>query len=190
MTLSDGQGSLEAPREWRHKVTAVLVATFRLLEGLPGTRRATHVKTLEGQLSDHLGHTMVLFRYKLLPPSPDPAYLKAASKAYTTFLESFMEFCWALTQEFPGAEVPQPEGHPDQEREYVAMRVGRTRGGVDSYVSEWRSERGMDLPWVIRKPGLPWLVDLARFEEWRRSSEGEKATLRRKAGRPPKSRIA
>ena len=187
--LPDGGTIAESTKEWCYKVTAIIVATFRLLEGVPTGRRTTHQKGLEALLQQHLGHPTVLFRYKLQRPSDDPGYLRAASSAYTDFLMAFNEYLWGLTQEFPNAEVPQPEGHPDREREYVAMRLGRGRSGLDSFVSEWRSEQGADLPFVVRKPGLPWLVDLAKFEEWRRSSEGAKATVKRKAGRPPKARI-
>ncbi len=75
---------------------------------------------------------------------------------------------------------------PEQERDYIAKRLGRTRGGLDSFVSLWKAENFKDLPWVVRKPGLPWLPDLQAFERWRTTPEGSKATIRPRRGRPVK----
>jgi hypothetical protein len=107
---------------------------------------------------------------------------------YDELADDLLELLCLLAED-TGAIEEEPSDTPAAERAYVARRLGRSKAGLESFVSEWRSVQRADLPFVVRKPGLPWLVDMTKFEEWRRSSEGAKATVKRKAGRPPKPRI-
>lgn len=187
--LDDGSWIGDISRAWRSTITDSLAETFRLIQEVPEPRRSTHTKALEDLLQQYLGHRTVLCRYRKSPRTESPAWKTEASEALSHFAMTFYDYLWALAEEFPEVDIELPEGHPDAERDYVATRLGRTRSGLDSYVSEWRSKNQMDLTWVIRKPGLPWLVNLSKFEEWRSSSEGAKATVKRKPGRPPKSEL-
>lgn len=82
------------------------------------------------------------------------------------------------------------DGHPkspEDLKEELAIRLGRTRAGLENYVSEWRRIYRQDLPWVVRHTGLPWIPDVTQFETWIKTSEGVKAVVKRQRGRPPKT---
>jgi hypothetical protein len=90
-------------------------------------------------------------------------------------ISTILEACW----------VGDSPKSPDKLKEEIAIRLGRTPAGLNNYVSEWQGKYGKDLPWVIRKNGLPWLPDMERFEKWLKSTEGNKA-IKKKRGRPRK----
>ncbi len=173
-------------REDREQVTSIIRETFTLLDGQKSARKSTYANALEDCIERHLHHRMVIFKFGFGCPRPRGAGQKEEMEAYEACAEEIMALLWALTTEFTNANAPALKGSPDSDREYIALRLGRTRGGVDQFVSEWRSEHGVDLPWVVRKLGLPWLANLAEFERWRATSERLQAPLKRPRGRPRK----
>ncbi len=81
----------------------------------------------------------------------------------------------------------EPRESPAEEKDFIARRLGRTRAGLESYVVKYRARFGQDPPWVVRKPGLPWLPDVEVFEAWRKTTEGDKAVPKRKRRTRPKN---
>ena len=173
--------------EERVQVTALVRNTYCLLERLSkqGSLRArTHVREIEELAKRHLGHRAVLF--EALEEDGDCSGDQRSSAPLDAFLRGFRFIVRGLAVEFPGPVGCEPEpGSPQAEKEYIARRLGRTRKGLESYVSKWRQRFGQDPPWVTRHAGTPWLPDVEAFERWRRTSEGAKATVRRRRGRPP-----
>jgi hypothetical protein len=76
---------------------------------------------------------------------------------------------------------------PADTKSYVAKRLGRKSiASLNTFVSKWKRSQGQYPPWVVTKPGLAWTVNTDAFERWLITTEGDKAKVKRKPGRPPK----
>jgi hypothetical protein len=169
-------------REWGgeavEEVTNIMRETFGLFGEINTTRAEGHQKEIEGLLREFLGHSKVVF-------GPDDELHFQCSEVelharMDACSEAVLEKLKELAIEFPHLAAEYKKVHtPEEEKNYIAQRLGRTRRSLDVYVSDRKANTGQDLPWVIRKPGLPWLPDIEAFEEWRKTHEGQK-----KRGRP------
>ncbi len=173
-------------REHRDQVTIVVRETLQLLEAQMPERRATNVRRLEGILQQHLQHHSIVFEFRY---GSGQCSAEQGMVVYENACQALLSFLWSLKEEYPEASVAPANGSPDAEKEYIARRLGRTKAGLETFVSKWRHEFRVDLPWVVRKPLLVWLPDLAAFEKWRTTSEGEKGLVTRRPGRPRKAAL-
>jgi len=95
--------------------------------------------------------------------------LNAAAEEYRNLLR---KMCGEL------GHVKFQDMHPDSmdaQKLHIAYRLGKKNlDSLNTFVSSWKSTQEQDLPWVIRKPGVSWIPNMNRFEEWLKTSEGGK----------------
>lgn len=128
---------------------------------------------------DRLAHVLGLFsvRYPSLTIATPPLSGESQAKRIAEEVRELLE-----RQKVP--RLIEEALTPQQEREYIAIRLGRQPHTLSEWIWQWKQEHGELPPWAIPKGKNSWYPDLEAFERWRRTPEGSKARKIRQ--RPPK----
>lgn len=190
-------------RRRSEEIAEILAGTYRLLGKQEGDRPKRQMRALEALQRSHLYHDLALIEFNVmgLDMLDEMGYEpteKQIAGAMEDFLYQVLFYLQSFTVEYPQAEMDHVElsdeqkailASPDLEtlegrREYVAKWFSWSTRTLDNLVSK-RKQEGDEFPWVIRKDGIQWDVNVEKFDEWKVTSDAQEK--RRKRGRPRKS---
>lgn len=89
----------------------------------------------------------------------------------------------------PKAQEPPYNGTPEEQRAWIAMRMGwATTKYVTNYVGKHKEKHGVAPSWAIYKSSKKLIYDLHEFEKWLKTPEGIQEVAPKRRGRPPRRR--